>query len=119
VLVPTRELATQIASELALLDGSTRIATFITAHDGDDRPYPFIGVSEGHHTLSHHQNDKARKDKLVKIQAYHSQAFAKFLAKLAAMPDGDGSMQERLQVYRSKDQALDTAAELLDLELTD
>ena len=31
-------------------------------------------------------------ERLVKIQTYHSQAFAKFLAKLAAMPDGDGSM---------------------------
>jgi hypothetical protein len=30
-----------------------------------------------------------------------------------------GDRQERLQVYRSKDQALDTAADLLDLELTD
>ena len=54
--------------------------------------YNHIGVSDAFHPLSHHQNDKARKDKLVKIQTYHSQAFAKFLAKLAAMPDGDGYM---------------------------
>jgi len=48
---------------LAFQSDSTRVATFITAHDGDDRPYPFIDVSEGHHTLSHHQNDQAKKEK--------------------------------------------------------
>ena len=49
-------------------------------------------MSDAFHPLSHHQNDKARKDRLVKIQTYHSQAFAKFLTKLSTMPDGDGSM---------------------------
>jgi hypothetical protein len=49
-------------------------------------------VSDAFHPLSHHQNDKSRKERLVKIQTYHSQAFAKFLTKLAAMPDGDGSV---------------------------
>jgi hypothetical protein len=29
---------------------------------------------------------------LIKIQTYHSQVFAKFLTKLAATPDGDGSL---------------------------
>ena len=64
-------------------------------HDGrrgSNVTYNHIGVSDAFHPLSHHQNDKARKERLVKIQTYHSQAFAKFLTKLAAMPDGDGSV---------------------------
>jgi len=70
----------------------TRVASYIMVAEGTNRTYNHIGVSDAFHPLSHHQNDKARKERLVKIQTYHSQAFAKFLATLAAMPDGDGSM---------------------------
>jgi hypothetical protein len=62
------------------------------AAEGSNMTYNHIGVSDAFHPLSHHQNDKARKERLVKIQTYHADAFAKFLAKLAKMPDGDGSM---------------------------
>src|SRR4029450_13298753 len=69
-----------------------RCVSFRVAGEGSNTPYNHIGVPAAFHPLSHHQNDKVRKEKLVKIQTYHSQAFANFLAKLAAMPDGDGSM---------------------------
>ena len=77
---------------LAYQANLTRIYTFMMAAEASNMTYNHIGVSDAFHPLSHHQNDKARKDRLVKIQAYHSQVFAKFLAKLAAMPDGDGSV---------------------------
>ena len=54
--------------------------------------YNHIGVPDAFHPLSHHQNDPAKKEKLVKIQRYHTEQFAKFLKKLAAMPDGEGSV---------------------------
>src|SRR5437867_1066340 len=77
---------------LAFQSDTTRIATFITAHDGDDRPYPFIGVSEGHHTLSHHQNDQAKKEKIAKINHFHMEQFARFLNKLKSVKEGDGTL---------------------------
>jgi hypothetical protein len=77
---------------LAYQANLTRVFTFMMAGEGSNQTYNHIGVSDAFHPLSHHQNDKTRKDKLVKIQTYHTQAFAKFLAKLAKMPDGDGSM---------------------------
>jgi hypothetical protein len=70
----------------------TRVFSFMMAAEGSNQTYNHIGVSDAFHPLSHHQNEKARKERLVRIQAYHSQVFAKFLAKLAAMPDGDGTM---------------------------
>jgi hypothetical protein len=70
----------------------TRVFTFMMAGEGSNQTYNHIGVSDAFHPLSHHQNDKARKERLVRIQTYHTQVFAKFLARLAAMPDGDGSM---------------------------
>jgi len=77
---------------LAYQANLTRVFTFMMAAEGSNQTYNHVGVSDAFHPLSHHQNDKAKKERLVKIQTYHSLAFAKFLAKLAAMPDGDGSM---------------------------
>ena len=54
--------------------------------------YNHIGVSDAFHPLSHHNNEPAKMERLVKVQTYHTQVFAKFLDKLAAMPDGDGTM---------------------------
>jgi len=77
---------------LAYQANLTRVFTYMMAGEGSNVTYNHIGVSDAFHPLSHHQNDKARKERLVRIQTYHSQAFAKFIAKLAAMPDGDGSV---------------------------
>jgi hypothetical protein len=70
----------------------TRVFSFMMAGEGSNVTYNHIGVSDAFHPLSHHQNDKARKERLVRIQTYHSQAFARFLDKLSKMPDGEGTM---------------------------
>ena len=70
----------------------TRVFTFMMAAEASNMTYNHIGVSDAFHPLSHHQNDKAKMERLVRIQTYHSQAFAKFLAKLAKTPDGDGTL---------------------------
>src|SRR4029079_761035 len=62
---------------LAYQANLTRIYTFMMAAEASNMTYNHVGVPDACHPLSHHQNDKARKDKLVKIQAYHSQVFAK------------------------------------------
>ena len=87
---------------LAYQANLTRVFSFMMAGEGSNVTYNHIGVSDAFHPLSHHQNDKARKDRLVRIQTYHTQAFAKFLAKLQAMPDGDGSMLDHsIMLYGS------------------
>ena len=77
---------------LAYQANLTRVFTFMMAGEGSNTPYNHIGVPDAFHPLSHHQNDKVRKEKLVRIQTYHTQAFAKFLDKLSKMRDGDGSV---------------------------
>jgi Protein of unknown function (DUF1552) len=62
------------------------------AAEVSNQTYNHVGVADAFHPLSHHQNDRAKMDRLVKIQTYHSTVFAKFLAKLATMPDGDGNV---------------------------
>ena len=57
---------------LAYQANLTRVFSFMMAAEGSNMTYNHIGVSDAFHPLSHHQNDKARKERLVKIQTYHS-----------------------------------------------
>jgi hypothetical protein len=87
---------------LAMQANMTRIFSFMMAAEVSGQTYPFIGVSDAFHPLSHHNNEQAKMDRLVKVQNYHTQVFAKFLDKLATMPDGDGTMlQHSLFLYGS------------------
>jgi len=78
----------------------TRVGSFMVARELSARTYPQIGVAEQHHQVSHHGNDPATIAKVVKINTYHTKLFASFLGKLAATPDGDGSLLDHtLIVY--------------------
>jgi hypothetical protein len=76
---------------LAFQTDSTRIASFLLAHDGDNRSYSDIGIPEGHHDLSHHQNKPEQIKKVAEIDKWYSKQFAKFLQKLRDTKDVDGS----------------------------
>jgi hypothetical protein len=56
------------------------------------RTYPEIGVTEGHHSLSHHGDRAEQLTKYAKVNAYQAELFAKFLQKLRSTPDGDGTL---------------------------
>jgi hypothetical protein len=70
----------------------TRVFTFMVAREESNKTYPQVGVHDGHHATSHHQNKPEKIEKLVKIQLYHVGLFAGFLDKLRSIPDGDGSL---------------------------
>ena len=75
---------------LAFQTDSTRVATFILGHDGDNRSFSEIGISEGHHDLSHHQNNPERVDKVATIDRWYAEQFSRFLARMDAIQDVDG-----------------------------
>jgi hypothetical protein len=80
----------------------TRVASYIMVAEGTNRTYNHIGVSDAFHPVSHHANNLERIQKLVKIQRYHVERFAEFVAKLAQTPDGDGSLLDHaLLMYGS------------------
>jgi hypothetical protein len=70
----------------------TRVATYMMMAEVSNMPYPHVGVADAFHPLSHHAEIKAAIEKLVVVQRYHSELFARFLDQLAKMPDGDGSV---------------------------
>jgi len=75
---------------LAFKTDSTRVASFILGHDGDNRSFSEIGITEGHHDLSHHQNIPERVDKVATIDRWYVEQFGKFLARMDAIKDVDG-----------------------------
>ena len=78
----------------------TRVFTFMSDRELSQRTYPQIGVTEQHHTVSHHGNDPENIAKVIRINTYHATLFAKFLDKLRSTPDGDGSLLDHsLIVY--------------------
>ncbi|HMF12781.1 MAG TPA: DUF1552 domain-containing protein, partial [Gemmataceae bacterium] len=75
---------------LAFQTDSTRVGSFLLAHDGSNRSFDQIGISEGHHDLTHHM---ARKDwiaKVADIDLWYVRQFAQFLDKLQKIEDVDG-----------------------------
>ena len=70
----------------------TRVFTFMMSRELSQRTYPQIGVTEQHHSVSHHQNNPAKMAQVVKINTYYAGMYAKFLEKLRSTPDGDGSL---------------------------
>jgi len=77
---------------LAFKADLTRVTTYIMVSEGTNRPYNHLGIPEGFHPISHHANDLERINKLVKIQTWHVQKFSEFVAKMAATPEGDGTL---------------------------
>ena len=77
---------------LAYQANMTRVFTFMIAAEVSGQTYNHIGVPDAFHPLSHHNNEQAKMDRLAKVQTYHTQVFAKFLDKLAKVPDGDGTL---------------------------
>jgi hypothetical protein len=83
---------------LAFQTDSTRLSTFIVSHEGSNRPYPFIGVNEGHHDLSHHQNNPDMIEKITRINTFHARQFAYFLDKLKSIKEGEGTLLDNCMI---------------------
>jgi hypothetical protein len=73
----------------------TRVFTFMMSRDATQRVYPNLGITEPHHSMSHHGNDPEKIANLVKLNTYHVDLFAKFVKKLSDAREGDGSLLDR------------------------
>lgn len=77
---------------LAFQADITRVITFQIGREFSPRTFPNLGITDGHHTISHHQNNPERLAKYARINAYHVELFSYFVEKMRATPDGDGSL---------------------------
>src|SRR5215204_2491893 len=70
----------------------TRVVTFMLGRELNFRTYPEIGITEGHHGLSHHQDNPNQLAKYAKLNTYQTELFGWFLDKLKSTPEGDGTL---------------------------
>ena len=81
---------------LAYQSDLTRVITLMLGREISGRTFPEIGVHEAHHPTSHHNNDQVKLANLAKINAYHATLVSYYVQKLAATPDGDGTLLEHI-----------------------
>lgn len=88
---------------LAFQTDSTRISTFLLAHDGSNRSFKEVGVTDGHHNLSHHQGKEETLEKIQKIDQFYLAKLAYFLQRLKDTEDVDGKslLHNSMIVYGS------------------
>jgi hypothetical protein len=70
----------------------TRVVTFMLGRELNFRTYPEIGITEGHHGLSHHQDNPTQLAKYARLNTYQTELFGWFVEKLKSTPEGDGTL---------------------------
>ncbi len=83
---------------LAFQSDLTRVISFMISKEQSARPYPQIGVPEAHHPLSHHGDAPELIERMSKINRYHTELFAKYVGRLAATPEGDGTLLDHTTI---------------------
>jgi hypothetical protein len=88
---------------LAFQTDSTRVVSFAVAPEGSNRPFLDLGISEGHHYLTHHAGNQEKILKVAKIERWYMERFARFLRRLREMKDADGTsvLDNSMIVYAS------------------
>jgi hypothetical protein len=76
----------------------TRVVTFMLAREGSNRSYRTIGIADGHHSVTHHQNDPVKIAKTMKIDELHTRTFAYLVDRMNNTPDGDGTLLDHSMV---------------------
>lgn len=83
---------------LAFQTDVTRIATFMFANEGSNRLYSMVGAKDGHHALSHHRDREELIAQLRNIDRYLIAQYARFVAKLRSIPEGEGTLLDNCMV---------------------
>jgi hypothetical protein len=83
---------------LAFQTDSTRIGTFLLAHDGSNRTFPEVGVNDAHHGFSHHQHNPEKLEMLARVDEFYSTQFAYFLDRLKSIKEGDGTLLDHSMI---------------------
>jgi hypothetical protein len=83
---------------LAFQTDQTRIITALMGIEQSPRNYPEIGITEGHHGLTHHQGNPEKIEKVRRINEYHLKQFTYLLDKLKATKDGDGTLLDHSMI---------------------
>ena len=74
---------------MALACDQTRLITYIWNGETSQQTFPWIGVPDAHHDMSHKPDgDTATRDKLIKVNRWYASQVDYFLAKMDAVTEG-------------------------------
>jgi hypothetical protein len=83
---------------LALQTDMTRVISFKTGRDAQNRVFPESGSMSAFHPASHHGGAEARVLDFNKICKYRTSQLAYFLERMKATTDGDGSLLDKTMI---------------------
>ncbi len=87
---------------LALQADLTRVWTFLYGREATSMNFPHLGISMGHHEISHHNFEREKLDALAEINVDQTGLLAYFLARLDAIAEGGSTLLDRsLIMYAS------------------
>ena len=73
----------------------TRVATFMVSESGSQTVYSWLGITQGHHDISHAgDSDLVAQNNLVAINTWVAERIAGFAERLKALPDVEGSVYD-------------------------
>jgi hypothetical protein len=91
---------------MALTCGMTRVASLLWSRSVSLVRFTWLGITDQHHDLSHLGDDDAvAQDKLTRINNWYAQQFASLIAKMKAIPDGDGTLLDNTLMLWSNELA--------------
>lgn len=88
---------------LALQCDATRVITMMLGNSTSQTSYPFLGISDAHHDLSHHGSDPDKQQRLRVVEAWEVAQFAELIRQLGETPEGDGSLLDHTLVLLSSE----------------
>jgi hypothetical protein len=76
---------------LAFQTDTTRVSTYIGSTP-NGVSYPELGFSDVHHSVTHHDNEITKVDKVAKINAFNVAQFAYMIKRMHSLKEGDGTL---------------------------
>ncbi|MFH1499956.1 MAG: DUF1552 domain-containing protein [Verrucomicrobiota bacterium] len=81
---------------------STPVATLMFASEASGRTFPGLGITEGHHSLSHHERRADKLEQIRRIDEFYIRQFAYLVDRMKSVPEGEGTLLDNsLLVYGS------------------
>ncbi|MCC6344135.1 MAG: DUF1552 domain-containing protein [Bryobacterales bacterium] len=102
---------------LAIQADLTRVWTFMFAREATSITYPHLGISMGHHEISHHNFEKDKLDALARINVDQSKLFAYFLSRLDALKEGNSTLLDHSLLLYGSDLSVPTSHSQRDLPI--
>ena len=100
---PTKVTIMSDLMVLAMQCDATRIITFMLGNAGSGQSYPNLGITGGHHDISHHASDPTKLSQLAQIGLWEITQLAYFMNKMKSVTEGSSNLLFNSTIFFSSD----------------